>query len=73
MGKSSLQTFLKRYDRYAKNVSLSYKKSGSYETSVGGCCSIFSFTILFYWLCVNIFYTFYPPGKFSVSQSVSLI
>ena len=65
--------FFKRFDRYAKNVSLSYKRSGSYETSIGGICSIFTFTILTYWVCVNVWDTFYPPGKFSTSQSTSLV
>jgi hypothetical protein len=60
---------LKRYDRYAKSVSLSYKRSGSFETSVGGICSIFTFTLLTYWLAVNIWDTFAPPGKFSTSRS----
>ena len=73
MGKSSMQTFLKKYDRFAKNVSLSYKKSGSYETSIGGCCSIIAFTLLAYWLIVNLFYTFKPPGEFKTSNSVSLL
>ena len=73
MGRSSVQKFLKGYDRYAKNVSLSYKRKGSFETSIGGCCSIFSFTWLFYWACVNIFDTFNPPGKYSDSNSTKLI
>ena len=73
MGKSSVQTFLKSYDRYAKNVSLSYKRSGSFETSIGGICSIFSFTVLTYWLAVNIMANFAPPGKFSTSTSTKVV
>lgn len=69
MGRTSVQNFLKGMDRYAKGVSLSYKKKGSYETSIGGCCSIFSFTWLFYWVVVNLFDTFAPPGKYSESVS----
>ena len=65
--------FFKGFDRYAKNVTLSYKRSGSFETSIGGICSIFAFTILTYWVCVNVWDTFYPPGKFSTSQSTSLV
>ena len=73
MGRSSVQKFLKGMDRYAKNVSLSYKKKGSFETSIGGCCTIFSFTWLFYWAIVNMIDTFTPPGKFSDSTSIKLI
>ena len=73
MGKNAIQTFFKRYDGYAKNVSLSYKKSSSFETSIGGMCSILSFTILSYWLCVNVWDTFSPPGKYSTSESTKLL
>ena len=73
MGKSSVQKFLKGYDRYAKNVTLTYKRSGSFETSIGGCCSIVSFTLLAYWLIVNVLDTFSFPGKFSSKTSVKLI
>ena len=62
------QGFFKRVDRYAKPVTLTYKKSGSFETSVGGCCSIFSFVLLAYWLAVNIFYAFYNYGSFTSSS-----
>ena len=65
--------FFKGFDRYAKNVTLSYKRSGSFETSIGGICSIMSFTLLTYWVCVNIWDTFAPPGKFSTSHSTSLV
>ena len=41
-----------------------YKRSGSFETSIGGVCSIFSFTVLLYWLALNLWETFAPPGKF---------
>ena len=73
MGKSNFQKFLKSYDRYAKNVSLSYKRSGSFETSIGGICSIFTFTILTYWLATNLWDNFAPPGKFSTKSSVALV
>lgn len=73
MGRTSVQKFLKSYDRYAKNVSLSYKRKGSFETSIGGCCTIFSFIWLFYWVCVNLVDTFTPPGKYSESTSIKLL
>ena len=59
MGKGGAQEFFKSYDRYAKNVSLSYKGKGSFPTAWGGLCSIISFIILAYWMVVNVFYTFY--------------
>ena len=73
MGKSNFQTFLKKYDRFAKNVSLSYKRSGSFETSIGGVCSIIIFTLLTYWLAVNVWDTFAPPGKFSTKRKTERI
>ena len=54
-------------------MSLSYKKKGSYETSIGGCCTIFAFTWLFYWVVVNTLDTFVPPGKFSESTTTKVI
>ena len=64
--------FFKGYDRYAKQVSLTYLKSGTYRTACGGICSIFSFTILFYWLVVNVFYACYDYGTYAVSSQVLL-
>ena len=72
MSKSSVRSFLKRYDRYAKGVNLSYKRSTNYETSIGGMCSIISFTLLTYWVAVNTWDTFKPPGKFDSSSSIKL-
>ena len=64
---------LKKYDRYDKVVTLSYKKQGSYATSIGGICTIISFCLLTYWVAVNIWFTFAPPGQFSTTESQSLI
>jgi hypothetical protein len=64
--------FFKRYDRYAKGVSLTYKKKGAFETSIGGICSIISFILLAYWLAVNLLYTLMEPGTFTTSDNVSL-
>ena len=72
MGRKDYQSFLKRYDRYAKPVSLTYKKSGSFETSCGGILSILSFIILAYWLVVNIFFAIYQNGTFAVSSQTVL-
>ena len=66
------QQFLKKYDRYAKSVTLTYKKSGVFETSVGGCCSIFSFILLAYWLIVNVFYALANNGSFTKSSEQTL-
>ena len=64
--------FLKGYDRYAKAVSLTYLRSGTYRTGAGGICSMISFALLFYWLAVNIFYALYQYGSYTVSSSESL-
>ena len=73
MGRSNCQKFIKSYDRYEKTVSLSYKKKGNFATPIGGICSIISFTFLAYWLAVNIWDTFAPPGTFNTNKSVSLL
>lgn len=70
--RKNTEAFCKRYDRYAKNVTLTYKKSGVFETTTGGACSIISFVVLAYWLAVNIFYTVYDFGSFQVSQTTVL-
>ena len=62
MSKSSFTGFLKKFDRYSRGVSLSYKRKKTFETSVGGCCSILAFIFLFYWLAINITNTLFPPG-----------
>ena len=72
MGKSSVQDFLKGYDRYAKGVSLAYKRKGSYETSIGGICSIFSFVVLIYFFAGFLYDTVAPPGSFSTSEKTEL-
>ena len=66
------QSFLKRYDRYAKNVTLTYKKSGSFATSCGGITSICSCILLFYWFAVNFAYAFIDYGSYSTSTSTVL-
>ena len=73
MGKSSVSSFLKGYDRYAKGVTLKYMKKGSYETAIGGCCSIFAFTWLSYWVVINLISLLAPPGSFSTKTSTKLI
>ena len=65
-------SFFKSYDRYASSVSLTYLKSGTYQTSAGGVCSIISFIILMYWLVVNIFYAIYDHGSYTVSTQIMM-
>ena len=72
MGKNAIQTFFKRYDGYAKNVSLSYKKSGSFETSIGGICSIIAFVLLSYMVIISLLELFMDKGKYSTSESIKL-
>ena len=52
---------------------LLYKRKGVFETSIGGICTIISFTMLFYWLVINIIDTFKSPGKFTTTSKVDLI
>ena len=73
MTKTSCSKFLKQFDRYDKPVSLKYKKMGNFETSIGGACSIMAFTMLTYWLAVNFWDTFSPPGVFTITNSVKLV
>ena len=73
MAKTSLQKFCKSHDRYAKKVSLSYKKKGSFETSIGGACSILQWVLLSYWVAINVIFTFKPPGDFKTSTSIKLV
>jgi len=61
--------FLKGYDRYAKAVSLTYLRSGTYRTHAGGCCSLISFAMLFYYICINVFFALYNHGSYSASST----
>ena len=70
---SSVQNFLYSFDRYAKPVSLAYKKQGNFTTSIGGCCSIITFTWLFYWVIINLIDVLTPPGKYKTTVNVDLI
>ena len=72
MSRNSKKPFFKLYDRYAKNVTLTYRRSGAFETSVGGACSIFSFIILAYWLAVNIFYAIFDHGTYTTTMDTYL-
>ena len=64
--------FLKGYDRYAKAVSLTYLRSGTYRTHAGGICTMIGFCLLFYWVCVNVFYALHDYGTYSTSESIKL-
>ena len=65
--------FWKQFDRYANPVTLTYLKKGKYETAAGGICSIFSFTLLAYWLVVNVFYALANYGSYTVSTKTGLV
>ena len=67
MGKSSIANFFRKHDRYGRNVTLFYKKDQSFKTPIGGCCTIFCFVILTYWLIVNVLAIFLPPGSYTTS------
>ena len=69
---SKTRSFLKSFDRYAQVVSLTYKKSGKYETAIGGCTTIIFFFILSYWVAVNLFYSIYDNGSFETSQTITV-
>ena len=64
--------FLKGYDRYAKAVSLTYLRSGTYRTHAGGICTMIGFCLLFYWVCVNVFYALHDYGTYSTSEATKL-
>ena len=66
---SRTRQFLKSYDRYAQVVSLTYKKSGRFETSAGGIATIISFFVLTYWVAVNWFFSIHDNGSFTTSTT----
>ena len=72
MGKSSIQRFFKSFDRYSKPIGLTYKQKGTFETSMGGCCSIITFFIFAAWLAMEFRDVYMPPGKYTTSVAVSL-
>ena len=56
------ESFFKYFDRYSKGVAPVYKHSGSFDTSMGGICSIISFIILAWWLVTEIYTGFISPS-----------
>ena len=64
--------FFKSFDRYAQVVSLTYKKSGRFETAPGGIATIILFLVLTYWLVLNLFFTIHDNGTFLTSQSLDV-
>ena len=73
MGRSSAIVFLKKFDRYSRPITLSFKRQKLFETAFGGICSILAFTFLFYWIVVNVTDLLLPPGKFRVNSALSLL
>lgn len=67
-----MREFLKSFDRYAQTVSLTYKKSGKFETACGGCATIICFIILTYWVAVNLFYSLHDNGSFTTNKSTQV-
>ena len=53
-------------------VSLTYKKSGKFETSAGGIATIVTFFFLLYWVIINLFYSIYDNGSFNTSMSTTV-
>ena len=72
MGRSSLQKFFKSFDRYSKPIGLTYKKSGTFETSIGGICSIITFFIFAAWWTTELIDVYLPPGKFTTTVGENL-
>ena len=63
--------FFKRFDRYPRKVGLTYKQSGTFDTSAGGFFSILSFFLLGYFLSEQIIGNFILNYKYNVSHTLS--
>ena len=64
--------FLKSVDRYGQVVSLTYKKSGKYDTTAGGAATVIVFFVLSYWIALQLFFSIYDNGSFNTSLSRSV-
>ena len=53
---------LKGFDKYSNGVTLSYRHSGSFPTSIGGICSIISWIILTWWFATEIYSNYINPS-----------
>ena len=65
-------TFLKRFDRFPKGVSLTYKQAGSLPTSVGGFCSIIMYTYFLFWIITEYLDVYQGTGKFIITNNQEL-
>lgn len=72
MSRSSFSKFLKRHDGFGKQVTLTYKKSPSFQTAIGGCCTLIILTLIIYWFVVNIYYSVHDNGTFTLSSNTVL-
>ena len=70
--KNTLKKFFKRFDRYSKPVTLTYRQKGSFDTSCGGLMSIISFIILAWWLATELISKFVIQATYATSEKISL-
>lgn len=73
MPKGQSSKFLTNIDKYGQTVGLIYDKKRTYQTDVGGCCTIISFILLLYWGSQLVMATLLPPGSFKTSEATTLI
>ena len=69
MPKEKSSEFLREFDRFGQPVALTYKNNGSYNTPIGGVCTMICFFIFVAWFALEIIDVYMPPGKHSVSSS----
>ena len=69
MGRANVENFFKFFDRYSKNVTLTYRQKGSFDTSCGGIMSIISFFILAWWLATELISKFILSPSYATSTT----
>ena len=73
MARSNSSGFLTKIDKYGQTVGLIYDRKRTYQTDVGGCCTIISFILLLYWGMQLVLGTLVPPGSFKTAEATTLI
>ena len=64
--------FFKRFDRFPKGVSLTYKQAGSLPTSIGGLFSILMYTYFLFWVITEYLDVYRGTGKFIITNNAEL-
>ena len=66
------ESFFKRFDRFPKGVTLTYKQAGALPTSMGGIGTIIMYCAFLFWFTTEYLDIYAGNGKFLKSSNLEL-